>query len=249
MHRVLPAPIVEVDADEAYRAERPVRSGRPWVLANMISTFDGAIEVDGVSGPLGSAGDKEVFGAIRSVADVILVGAATVVAEEYSAPSTSVSTRARRLAQGAWPVARVAVVSASLTFDLGLPLFDRPDQRPIVLTTENADPDRVAEVQERADVVRAGTERVNLGAALAQLGNLGARVVLSEGGPRLNGQLLAGDLIDEFCLSVAPVGVAGDSSRIARGTSAVEPHEFDLVQVLTEDHYLFLRYLRRGRLG
>jgi len=247
MHRLLPAPTAEIDTEDMYRAARPPVGDRPWVLANMISTFAGAIEVGGVSGPLGSAGDKEVFGTIRSVADVILVGAATVTAEEYDTPSTSVSTRARRLEHGAWPVARVAVVSGSLSFGLDLPLFSKPDQRPLVITTEAADAGRVREVEERADVIRAGGERVELSRALRELGQLDARVVLSEGGPRLNGQLLAEDLIDEFCLSVAPLAAAGDASRIARGTPMVDPSDFDLAHVLTEDHYLFLRYVRSNR--
>jgi riboflavin biosynthesis pyrimidine reductase len=112
---------------------------------------------------------------------------------------------------------------------------------------EAADPDRRAEVEQRADVIVAGTERVDLGRALRALGDLGARVVLSEGGPSLNGQLLAEDLVDELCLSVAPLVAAGTSDRIAAGPELPSPLEFDLAHVLTEDHYLFLRYVRTGR--
>jgi riboflavin biosynthesis pyrimidine reductase len=247
MHRLLPPPVIEVDTDAAYRAPRAMIGRRPWVMANMISTVDGAVEVDGVSGPLGGAGDKEAFGTIRALADVILVGATTASVERYGPPSTSVSTRTRRIANRAWPVARVALVSARLGFDLDLPLFARPQQRPLVVTVEAADPDRRAEVEQRADVIVAGTERVDLGRALRALGDLGARVVLSEGGPSLNGQLLAEDLVDELCLSVAPLVAAGTSDRIAAGPELPSPLEFDLAHVLTEDHSLFLRYVRTGR--
>ena len=249
MHRLLPPPVIEVDTDDAYRAARFMVGRRPWVMANMISTFDGAIEVGGVSGPLGGPGDKDVFGSVRAIPDVILVGSATVTAERYNPPSTSVSTRARRLANGAWPVARLAVVSAGLTFDVDLPMFQRPDQRPLVITAERAPADRLELVEERADVVVAGADRVDLAQALMALGDLGARVVLSEGGPSLNGQLMADDLLDEMCLSVAPMAAAGEAHRIARGPEPAEPLDFDLVQVLTEDHYLFLRYVRTDRLG
>ncbi|MDG2112655.1 MAG: dihydrofolate reductase family protein [Actinomycetota bacterium] len=216
-------------------------------MANMISTFDGAIEIGGVSGPLGGPGDKEVFSTIRAVPDVIMVGSATVTAERYNAPSTSVSARAARLANGAWPVPRLAVVSARLSFDLELPMFGRPDQRPLVITTDVADATRLADVEERADIVTAGHEGVDLADALVQLGGLGARVVLCEGGPSLNGQLLAEDLIDEMCVSVAPMAAVGDARRIAHGPQLDQPIDFDLMQVLTEDHYLFLRYVRTAR--
>ncbi len=59
--------------------------GRPWVRANMISSADGAAEVDGLSGGLSGAPDRTVFGLLRALADVILVGAGTVRAEQLPA--------------------------------------------------------------------------------------------------------------------------------------------------------------------
>ena len=239
-----PAPPVEIDPDDAYRAERPPHPHRPWVMMNMIASLDGAIEVDGTSGALGSAGDKAVFSTLRSIPDVILVGSATVQAERYGPPSTSVSTRARRLAHGATPVATLAVVTASLSLDLDLPMFAGSGPRPTIVTVETAPADRVDAAAEVADVVVAGIEQVDFGQALAALADRGARVVLSEGGPTINGQLLAADLVDEICLSVAPMAAAGPSRRIAFGSAPLpEAIELDLDQVLVEDHYLFLRYL------
>ncbi len=51
--------------------------GRPWVRANMIESADGAAAVDGLSGGLGGPADREVFGLLRALAGVILVGAGT----------------------------------------------------------------------------------------------------------------------------------------------------------------------------
>ena len=244
MHRILPAPTVELDTDDAYRDERIAHHDRPWILMNMIASADGGIEIGGVSGPLGSAGDKDVFGTLRTLPDVILVGSGTAIAEDYGPTSTSVSTRARRLASGAWPVARIAVVSNSLSVDLDGRLFTgTEDQRPIFITSEAADPDRLAEVEAKADVIVTPGQRVDLAAGLAALRELGARVVLSEGGPSLNGQLVAEGLVDEVCLSLAPLLVAGGARRIAVGADVDLPLELELTHVLTEDHYLFLRYL------
>jgi riboflavin biosynthesis pyrimidine reductase len=73
--------------------------------------------------------------------------------------------------------------------------------------------------------------------------------VLSEGGPTVNGQLFAADLVDEVCVTVAPLLLAGDSPRIAIGPPVPGGRPLSLVHVLTEDHYLFLRYVidRTGR--
>ncbi|NOX29598.1 MAG: pyrimidine reductase family protein [Actinobacteria bacterium] len=245
MHRILPAPTIEIDTDDAYRAERLVKDGRPWIMLNMISSADGGIEVDGVSGPLGSAGDKDVFGTLRTIPDIILVGSGTAIAEDYGPTSTSVSTRTRRLTNGAWPVARLAVVSNSLSFDLDSRLFSgNADQRPIVITSEGADGDRLDRVSDVADLVVTSGSRVDLSEAMAQLAGIGARVVLCEGGPGLNGQMFEHNLVDEVCLSVAPLLVGGSARRIATGAAPIEiPTDLELRHVLTEDHYLFLRYV------
>lgn len=243
MYRILPAPPVDIDPDEAYAAARAPVGTRPWVMVNMIHSADGATAVDGVSGPLGSAGDKDIFGAIRMIPDVILVGAGTAIAEDYAPTSTSVSTRSRRLANGAWPTARIAVVSNSLSFDLDAKLFVSGAVRPIVITSEQSNSDRRGQVESLADVIVAGDTRVDLDLGLQRLADMDARVVLCEGGPTLNGQLLAADLVDEVCVTVAPLIVGRQSRRIVSGPALDPSARMTLNHVLTEDHYLFLRYV------
>ena len=244
VQKLFPPPFEEADLDEIYRSERQRSGNRPWLMVNMISTIDGVTEIDGVSGPLGSAGDKDVFGVIRTLPDIILVGSKTATAEGYNPPSTSVSTKARRLTSGAWPVARIAVVSARLDFDLTLPMFTRQAQRPLVLTTINADPDKLERVNQCADLVQCGVDTVDLGEALIQMGDLGATTVLSEGGPTLNGLLLEAELVDEVFISLAPLMGGGIATGIAKAVESPGVQELKLRHILTEDEYLFLRYTR-----
>ena len=243
VHQIFPPPVAEVEADDVYRDQRPPVGGRPWLMMNMVSTVDGITELDGGSGPLGSPGDKDIFGTIRTLPDIIMVGSATAVSEQYNPPSTSVSTKARRLANGAWPVARIAVVSSRLEFDLTLPMFQRPSQRPLVITTVDADPLKLDQIAEHADLIRCGIGSVDLPQAMREMNELGAQRVLSEGGPSLNGALLQDELVDEVFLSVAPLMGGSNQRGIARG-DIPHIHELELRHVLTEDHFLFLRYTR-----
>ena len=71
------------------------RAGRPHVVVNMVSSADGAISLDGLSGGLSGSADKEVFFYLRSIADVILVGASTAREENYGQPKLSDELRAR----------------------------------------------------------------------------------------------------------------------------------------------------------
>ena len=88
-------------------------------------------------------------------------------------------------------------------------------------------------------VIRAGHGDVDLRGALAQLE---AQVVLCEGGPTLNGQLLEAGLVDELCLSVAPRLVGGSAKRIVVGPTAST--DMTLVHVLEDEGFLFCRYVR-----
>ena len=131
-------------------------------MLNMVTSADGATSVDGVSGGLSSPGDRQVFGAIRAVADVILVAAETVRREGYGPPKTTPAVAASRTARNQSPRPRLAVVSASLDLDFTAPVFD--DRPPPLLFTVDAPPaERLAQAEAVADVHRMGTDRVNPG--------------------------------------------------------------------------------------
>jgi riboflavin biosynthesis pyrimidine reductase len=164
-----------------------------------------------------------VFAAIRSLADVILVGAGTVRAENYGPPRVP---------------ARLAIVSASLDLAPTAKVFSG-GYRPIVLTASDADPTRRQALEAVADVIIAGDTRVDIRAALAHLSG----VVVCEGGPSLNGQLINEGLVDEMCLTVAPLLVSGDSARIAHGPAPAQPRRLQLRHILEADNCLFLRYI------
>ncbi len=236
--------MAEIDPDAAYAADRPSAEPRPWLLLNMVSSVDGAAVVDGRSGGLGGPADKAVFSALRALADVILVAAGTARAEDYGPPRLSDTARQRRRMRGQAEVPRMALVTRSMDLDLDSSLFTEAERPPLVLTAESAPPDRLSAAAEVADVLVLGEESVDLERALVEMGRAGAGVVLAEGGPSLNGQLIASDSIDELCLTVSPLMIGGDSLRIARGDDAGSL-PFELAHVLTEDGLLFLRYLRR----
>ena len=251
MRQLLPEPSpgtaleLDLDLDEVYGADaRPAPPDRPWVLTNMIASVDGAASVEGRSGELGGPADKAAFGAIRGVADVILVGAGTVRAEGYGPPRTSAPQQARRQARGQEPFPRIAVVSGRLDLDLTSPLFTASPTRPIVVTSRRPSPEQLATVSEVADVVVAGAEKVDLDEALTTLRRSGANVVLCEGGPSLDGQLLAAGLLDEVCLTLAPVLVGGSASRIMQGPALDRLEGLTLDRVLEHDAMLLLRYVR-----
>jgi riboflavin biosynthesis pyrimidine reductase len=239
----------EVDPLDAYDEPRPAPPGRPWVTVDMVASIDGATAVEGRSGGLGGPADKAVFRALRAIPDVVVVGAATARIERYGPVRLDEAVQARRVARGQRPLPRLALVSARVDLDHDAELFTAegfgPDDRPIVLTTHTGAADHAERFAGRAELIGLGHEHVDLAAALGALRDRGAEVVLAEGGPSINGQLVAAGLVDEWCQSLAPLLVAGDSARTAHGPSPEAPLEMALHRLLESDGELFATWRRR----
>ncbi len=215
----------------------------PWLFTNMVMTIDGATAIDGRSSSIGDDQDGVVFRALRAVSDVVLVAAATARAEGYKRPQLPSHLVAWRRSRGLSDVPRIALVSTSLEFDLD-PFEDEP---PVVVTSESSPQGRRRRLEAETDVLVCGDERVDLVSAVSALRMTGLGRVLSEGGPSLNGQLAAADLVDEWCVTVAPMVVAGDSKRIVTGPP-IKPDDrsFRLDRALAGTTSLFTRWVRNG---
>ncbi|MFJ2720457.1 pyrimidine reductase family protein [Streptomyces sp. NPDC087437] len=235
----------ELAAAYAY-PERGAAGREPWLRANMVATLDGAAQHEGRSQPISSAADMRIFGTLRALADVVVVGAETVRQEGYRPARARAEFAALREAAGQGPAPAIAIVTASLELDFSLPLFTSPLVPTLVLTGAAAAPERIAAAEKAgARVVIAGDGAgVDPARAVRALAELGHTRLLTEGGPRLLGQMVASGVLDEMCLTVSPMLTAGDAQRIAGGPSVAVPQRFTLASLLEDDGFLFGRYSR-----
>jgi riboflavin biosynthesis pyrimidine reductase len=220
----------------------PSSLSRPYVRANFVSSADGAVSVDAVSGGLKAPGDREVFDLLRDLADVIVVGAGTVRAEGYRGARTSAGQRARRRARGQSDVPRIAVVTASASLDSGAALFTDTAVAPLVLTTSSAAAESRRRLRDLADVISVGEHDVSPAQVLTALSARGMYRVLCEGGPQLLGTFAAAGLLDELCLSLAPQLAGPGPGRIIAGPELDSPIALELASVLAHGDGLLLRY-------
>ncbi len=241
MRMLFPEAVDDVDPAAVY-ADLPVNTRRPCVRLNMIVSVDGGTRWGGVSGALGGAADKALFSVLRSFADVVLVAAGTMRAENYGPAQASATVREMRDQRGQTPVPPIAVVSRSCRLDWDAPFFTAATERPIVVTVSAAPESDRALAAQVADVIVAGDENVDLAAALDALGARGAANVLAEGGPTLNGDLALAGLLDELCVTLSPRLASGDAKRIISGSSLDELEALELHSICEADAYLFLRY-------
>jgi riboflavin-specific deaminase-like protein len=217
-----------------------------WVRANMVTSLDGAIAVDGRSGGLSGPADRTLFHVLRSLADVVLVGAGTARAEKYGlAKPGSIWPQLRQGRPGTPPI---AVVTRAMSLDLDSQLIRGDDSLPrtIVLTTARAPADRVAAAAKTAHVIVAGDEEVSAKAALDKLAELGHRKILVEGGPTLLGQLVSAGLLDELCVTISPIIAGGQGPRMIAGPGQAAAMDVTLATLVEDAGFLLSRYVRRA---
>jgi len=227
MRRLFPEPGSEITVEEAYAAPLGAHADRPWVGLCMVSSIDGSIAVSGTSGGLSSDTDAAVLGRLRQLADVVVVGSGTVADEGYGPPKK--------------PGQRIAVVTGSGNVDVESALFQ--SGAALLITTETTE----VPTRPGLDVIRAGTDEVDLAAAIGALGAVveGCAYVLAEGGAALNGALLDAGLLDELNVTTSATTVGGAGPRLATGADE-QATGYDAAQIAIDDEgFVYTRWLRR----
>ncbi|MEV6657710.1 pyrimidine reductase family protein [Nocardia fluminea] len=244
--------LADLDADALARCYAyPRHLDGPWVRANFVSSIDGAFTVDGVSGGLGTEADKTVFTLLRELADVIVIGAGTLRAENYGGAHPDPQRRIahHRHGIGGHPDGTpppIAVVTATAKLDPASKFFTDAEVPPLIVTTSHADPKQVGALEDAgAQVVVAGEAAIMPSALVRVFAERGLHRVLCEGGPHLFGQLAEAGLVDELCLTTAPMLVGGAGGRITLSASTFDLPMARKQLVLAEDGTVLARWARR----
>lgn len=201
---------------ELYRRD----ADAPGIRLNLIASIDGSAQGDdGTSASLSSPADRAVLGAIRAESDVVLVGAATMRAEGYLVPRT----------------ARLAVLTVS--GELGAAsVGEVPDADKLIVLAPEAARTRVAATlaapHRFVALEPTASGRVRPADVLAALRALGARSIVSEGGPSLAAALLDAGLVGELCLSTSPRLTGGGLPVLGGSRPAIDAR---LASLLVDD--------------
>ena len=121
---------------------------------------------------------------------------------------------------------------------------------PLILTSADAVADtrsRLGSVAEVHDASGPDPAYVDAATVLRILGERRLLRVLAEGGPQFLGELIQQDLLDDLCLTVAPLLVGGEARRIATGPGQVHSRMCRSHLLTDEAGYLYARYVREAR--
>ncbi len=235
----------------------------PRLFANFVSTLDGVVAISSLeqSNRLisrGSEADRFVMGLLRACADAVVIGSGTLrgspgslwTAERVYPPAAAAFSELRRRL-GRPPRPELVVLTASGSVDRAHPALEAGA---LVLTSERGAAALAGRLPAASRVMPLeGETAVDPAAAVATLRASGHRLILSEGGPRVLGALVAAGLVDELFLTISPL-LAGRSERgghlaLVEGVELLPERlvEGRLLGVRSHGAHLFLRYALERR--
>jgi len=239
-----PRTVDDSDLVEVYRF--PALEGRGWVRSNFVMTLDGSVQgPDGRSGTINTVSDQHLFALQRALADAILVGANTARSEGYRAVDLEPWQMRIREQEGLAPYPTLVIISASADLD---PDIAAPAEgvggAVMIITTAGKTKDDLEPLRSAGiTVVETPSAALDLAQIVDQLAGTGLPRLLCEGGPRLHNDLLVAGVVDEVCLTLAPVVVGGQGLRSTSGAALPEPSDLQLHYVLyADDGALFTSY-------
>ena len=227
----------------------PPPDDRPYVLINMVMSADGKVVIEGTEQGIGSKTDQRLMRELRVNADIIVNGAGTLRASGSSPRLGDPELEEIRVRRGLPRLPRSAVISRSGKLPLERIFFRAEDFEALVYLSESAPLERRAEIMATGRpviLVPAGDE---VRAMLRHMRReLGAKVLLVEGGPTLNAELFEMDAVDEYFLTLGPVIVAGkDTLTAVEGPRAFTRDTVKHLELLSavpneETNEVYLRY-------
>jgi riboflavin biosynthesis pyrimidine reductase len=226
------------------------------VYSNFVSSIDGVVTL-GSSPSAGSVisgrnrADRFLMGLLRACADVVLLGAGTLRATpghhwtpQHIFPDFATSFANLRSQLGRKPDPRLVLLTSGGSIDTRHPAVV---SGATIVTTESG-ARSLSALPDTCDVIEVGKSGpVDVVRAVEQLRSRGDRVILTEGGPHVMGELVRHGLVDDAFLTLSPV-VAGREKETRLGMVAgVEflPEKGRWGRLLSarrQGDYLFLRY-------
>lgn len=220
---------------------------RPYVVINAAMSADGKISTrERRQVKISGTQDFARVDRLKAGCDAVMVGIGTVLADDPSLTVKSEECRRFRTDRGTdeHPV-RIVVDSRARTPATASILNKGPGKR-VIAVSKQADEKRVAELKPYAAILESGENEVDLKELMEQLGAMGIRRLMVEGGGTLIAGLVSAGLVDEIYTYIGNIVIGGkDAPTLADGPGRVKETEFcrlDLIEVHRMDMGILLHW-------
>ncbi len=183
---------------------------RPFTFINSAMSADGKISTKKrkqvkISGKT----DFDRVDELRATSDAVMVGIGTILSDDPSLTVKSEERRKRRVAQGLYENPARIVVDSKARMPLTADLFKKGSGKRIIVVSKAAPMERVEPLKEKADVIVAGDEEVDLAEMSGELKKRGICRLMVEGGATLNWGMTRAGLVDQVSVFIGNLIIGG----------------------------------------
>ncbi len=183
---------------------------RPFTFINSAMSADGKISTKKRKQvKISGKADFDRVDELRSTSDAVMVGIGTILADDPSLTVKSEERRKRRVADGKDENPARIVVDSKARIPLTADVFKKGVGKRIVVVSKAAPTEKVEALKEKADVIVAGDEEVDLKEMARELKKRGIERLMVEGGATLNWAMTTAGLVDEISAFVGNVIIGG----------------------------------------
>jgi len=201
---------------------------RPHVVVNVAMSADGKLSTrERRQVKISGAQDFARVDRLKAGSDAVMVGIGTVLADDPSLTVKGEECRDRRRNRGEDEHPARVVVDSTARIPLSAKALHKGEGKRIIAVSCTADPDKVSALRQFATVITVGEEQVDLCRLLEELGSLGIRRIMVEGGGTLIEGLLRAGLVDEIYTFIGNVIIGGRGApTLADGAGFIQESEF-----------------------
>ncbi|WOF15865.1 2,5-diamino-6-(ribosylamino)-4(3H)-pyrimidinone 5'-phosphate reductase [Methanoplanus sp. FWC-SCC4] len=207
---------------------------RPFIFVNLAMSADGKIStVQRRQVKISGKKDFERVDIIKADSDAIIVGIGTVLADNPSLTVKSSELKSKRIKNGKEENPIRVVIDSKARTPADSDILHKGDGQRIIAVSKKAEQEKIELLNEYADIVVTGEDKVDLSALMEALYEYGVRKIMVEGGGSLIESLFKENLVDEIYTCVGNVIIGGKNAPTpADGEGFLKEEDFPNLKLL-----------------
>ena len=186
---------------------------RPFTFINSAMSADGKISTKErkqvrISGDI----DFDRMDELRATSDAIMVGIGTVLADDPSLTVKSDKRKSERRAKGLDENPARIIVDSKAKTPIDADIFKKGEGKRIIAVCGSAPEDKVAALSQKATIIKAGEDGVDLKELSRKLKDMGINRLMIEGGATLNWGMISNGLVDEIYTFIGNLVIGGSTA-------------------------------------
>jgi 2,5-diamino-6-(ribosylamino)-4(3H)-pyrimidinone 5'-phosphate reductase len=207
---------------------------RPYVIVNVAMSADGKISTrERRQVRISGKQDFARVDRLKAGCDAVMVGIGTVLADDPSLTVKSEECRSYRRKQGRDDHPVRIVVDSSARTPPGASVLHKGEGKRVIAVSGRAGIEKIAVLGKKALVLVCGEDEVDLPVLMDELGSLGIRRIMVEGGGTLIAGLIRAGLVHEIYTFIGNILIGGkDAPTLSDGDGFIDESSFPRLSLL-----------------